>query len=376
MAELFRKYLKGECSAEELNHLFDQWNLPGQEQELRSLLREALDGNKSDDSRLDELIGSVDNRIMQDIRSWKNDAAKSHSVNQVHSKWLWLLSSAAALLLIPFSIFIWQYKSDRGIVEDRKYGYQNDILPAKNQASLIMADGNTISLAAGSDLPHGQGSGMNNLQVPKGGMYKLTLSDGTQVWLNALSKLRYPASFETNDRTVFLEGEAFFDVTKDASRPFRVVAAGKTIEVLGTSFNINAYKEKMQATLVEGRIKIINRGRHSFLEPGQEATITDESTSVVAVDVAPSIAWKNGDFYFNEEDLKDIMDEISRWYDIQLSYPGKLPSGKYTGAISRNATLAEVLEMLKDVTALSFEIENRTLSIKTDQDLQTLKRNR
>lgn len=376
IAELFRKYLKGECSKDELNQLFDQWNISGQEKELRRLLRTAVDDEKQKDPRLNELIESVDSKIIQDIKSWKRDAAEIRPLRRQRSQLTWLLSSAAALLLIPISILIWQYKPDQGIVEDRKYGYKNDILPAKSQASLTLADGKTLGLATGTAIPDSKDPGMNNLKVPKGGVYKLILNDGTQVWLNASSQLRYPANFEKNNRTVFLEGEAFFEVTKDALRPFRVVAGGKTIEVLGTSFNINTYHRKMQATLVEGRIKIINKGKQSFLEPGQEATVTDENTYVASVDVTPSIAWKNGDFYFNDEDLKDIMDEISRWYDIRLNYSGKLPVGKYTGAISRNATLAEVLEMLKDVTALSFEIDNRTLSIKTDYDLQTFKRNR
>ncbi|EOR94312.1 putative anti-sigma factor [Arcticibacter svalbardensis MN12-7] len=361
---LFRKYLDGDCSEEEFNQLFDQLQFPQHEEQLRNLISEELNKNDKPDARIEALLESVDGRIMKDIHVWReNTLNTSKPVLKVVPLWRWLLTSAACLLICSLVYFYFDSSIDKGIVKDTKYGYTNDILPAEYKASLTLGNGKTMELSDQTSLPQMGSGGMYTLTVPKGGTFKLLLHDGTRVWLNASSKLRYPNTFTGSERKVYLEGEAFFEVTKDRSRPFLVMVEGKTIEVLGTSFNVHAYHGKVQATLVEGSIKIINKGRYSFLKPGQEAIITDQHTEVSAVDVKPTIAWKNGEFYFNEDPLPEIMNEISRWYDVQVVYTGNISQGKYTGAISRQATLAEVLEMLEDVTGRSFKIENRMITV-------------
>lgn len=362
---LFNKYLAGNCSEEESGILFDYFNIEQNDLLLRQIISEELDRDDHPQA-LESLITNLDKRMSNEIRSWQAGNQPA-GPNKIMPLWKWAISSAA-LVVIGLSLYLQQAgKHDSGIVNEARYGYQNDVLPAEHKASLLKSDGSSedfTSPLTGQTGKERLSAGENRLIVPKGATYKIHLDDSTSVWLNAQSELVYPDKFSSNERKVYLKGEAFFEVAKDSSRPFRVVVNRKTIEVLGTSFNINAYGANVEATLVEGSIRIINQAGAALMSPGQEATISDTYTRIRNVDVQPNVIWKNGEFYFNGEHFDDIMNEISRWYNIELKYEGQVPGKKYTGSISRNARLSDVLEMLKTVSGASFDIQARIVTIK------------
>src|SRR5690606_7907066 len=225
-------------------------------------------------------------------------------------------------------------------------------------------------LAMGNDdTPESSSSTINHqLSTPKGGTYQITLADGTNVWLNSESTLKYPTRFWGNERVVELEGEAYFEVTAQTAGvrtpnqvPFRVISKGQTVEVLGTQFNISAYADEaeIKTTLVEGRVKV-NADESPFesllLVPGEQAILAGTVMQKQQVDVEQFIAWKDGLFSFKETELHAVMRQLSRWYDVTIAYQDNVPTTHYYGAISRNESLAGVLELLQQ-SGLNFKIE-------------------
>lgn len=271
-----------------------------------------------------------------------------------------------------------QVRADRG----------NDIGPGGIKATLVLSDGQELDLDAAlpeslkesdgtiitggnkQELSYVAGEKaertkliMNKLVVPRAGTYQLTLSDGTHVWLNAESELEFPVRFGTDERTVMLKGEGFFVVAKDRERPFRVNANGTTIEALGTHFNVNAYAD-VKATLVEGAVMVSTGEDAEILKPGQQAVVSDR-IAIRNASLTSVMAWKNGDFEFRKDKLDEIMDELARWYDIQVTYQGKSPSDiLLTGSISRQSTLSEVLEVLSYASEATFSLSKQHVVVK------------
>ncbi len=241
---------------------------------------------------------------------------------------------------------------------DDRFGYENDVLPGSARAALILSNGKTIQLQDGdfqleeqdgtrlhgdsgalryddAHLSSGDATLYNTLRVPIAGTYRIVLPDGTAVWLNAASELRFPVRFNGDRRTVALRGEGYFEVAPDAQKPFSVTANGDTIQVLGTSFNISAYEPaRTTTTLVSGKVAVAAPKGRKALEPGQQAVSTPASVRVSAGDMEKAIAWKNGYFYFSNESLPDIMEQLSRWYGVSVSYEEKVNPGVHIGAAS------------------------------------------
>ena len=190
---------------------------------------------------------------------------------------------------------------------------------------------------------------INAVSTPKGGQYQISLPDGSKVWLNALSTLKFPTTFKGKDRVVELTGEAYFEITKNKTRPFRVKMPNETlIEVLGTHFNIMAYPEEhtINATLLEGSISVTKGDLSKMVTPGEMARITDKIT-LQNVDTEDIISWKNGLFRFERADVRTVMREIERWYSVDVEYEEGLPENRISGYISRSSQLTEVLKMLE-----------------------------
>lgn len=207
----------------------------------------------------------------------------------------------------------------------------------------------------------------NTISTPKGGQYQVVLSDGTKVWLNSASAISYPSTFSTQQRLVELRGEAYFEVAKNAKVPFRVKTAVQTVEVLGTHFNINAYDDEplMKTTLLEGSVSVSAGGEQQMLVPGQQARVNKKGTTIqVGDDVNPDkiVAWKNGVFSFEHDDLKSVMRQISRWYDVDVVYTGPVPEDKFLGEISRNSKLSEVLKIL-ELNNVRFKISGKVITV-------------
>lgn len=215
-------------------------------------------------------------------------------------------------------------------------------------------------------------SGWHTITTPKGGQYTVKLPDGSTIWLNAASKLSYPLNFLA-DRKVKLEGEGYFDVQKMSVNqatlaPFTVELSGHQVHVLGTQFNINAYKEnaQTQTTLIEGSVQISAQGSTSMLRPGQQAIVSSSGPGVIRiqeVDTRSFADWKEGYFYFDEISIQDIMKKIAKWYDIEVAYAGTIPTEKFGGEISRFENLQELLDLLEMTEKVHFKVEGRRVTV-------------
>lgn len=267
------------------------------------------------------------------------------------------------------------------------------ILPGGNKAILILGDSSTILLdSAGNGQIASQGNiqvnkingevvykstqqqdagsslSYNTLRTPKGGQYQLTLADGTKVWMNAASSLRYPTAFSGSDRKVELTGEAYFEVAKDISKPFHVVLDGIEVEVLGTHFNIMAYdnEKAIQTTLLEGAVKLKTAANDAILKPGQQGILNRNAGTLKVtsnVDINQQIAWKNGYFQFNRTDLETIARQLERWYDVDISYEGAVPKREFWGKIPMNVNASEALKILEN-SDVHYRIEGKKIIFK------------
>lgn len=199
-----------------------------------------------------------------------------------------------------------------------------------------------------------------------GGQYKLTLPDGSKVWLNAASSLKYPVVFIGNERKVEITGEAYFEIAKDESKPFKVLLNNMEIQVLGTHFNVNGYtdEEMIKTTLLEGKVKVLASGQTKYLLPGQQAQLKSSGNIAVTneVNLEETVAWKDGNFQFENSDIKAVMRQLARWYDVDVSYKGNI-NKHFIGSISRNVKLSQVLSMLQQTGEIKFKIEGKNLIV-------------
>ncbi|MVT09253.1 FecR family protein [Chitinophaga tropicalis] len=290
---------------------------------------------------------------------------------------------AAAAVILLAGVGLWLLKpgpSSTPILA--KQQPVKEILPGVNKAILTLSDGSTVTLdSTGSQVirqgstvvyrHNGQlqyqrpqspaGTVYNTLATPRGGQYQVVLPDGTKVWLNAASRLKYPVAFEGSTRTVELEGQAYFETAKDAHHPFIVKAGNTSIQVLGTSFDVMAYtdEKQLEATLLAGAIKVEDH----VLQPGQQAVVTaGKPVNVTAVNTEAAVAWKNGYFSFTDADLGAVMRQLSRWYDVEITYRNGIPPGTFSGEIGRGLTLEQALKILEQAN-VHFTVEERRIVI-------------
>jgi ferric-dicitrate binding protein FerR (iron transport regulator) len=308
--------------------------------------------------------------------------------------WLWPKLVAAALL-IGFGVYWWAGSrgSDELAAQQEKAVKVQlaDIPPGGNKAVLTLGDGSSITLdSAGNGLLASQGgtnvkqagkgqlvyeSGrspesapvFNTVTTPRGGQFHIVLPDGTGVWLNAASSLRFPTAFTGKQRDVEITGEVYFEVAHNKQMPFVVKNGATEITVLGTHFNIMAYDDEkiMRTTLLKGAVKVTRGAREALLAPGQQARIGRVTGSLrVAddVDTEKELSWKNGYFQFENESLESIMRQVSRWYDVQVQYEGNSRGENFTGRLPRNANVSGVLKILA-LSGVKFRIEDKTIIV-------------
>lgn len=355
---LWRKYLGNRASKEELDELFRINAFPDDEQQnvaIEQVLAELPDAGSLDADRQEEILQS----ILDVIGSEKKPRVRS-------LQRVWMAAASVLLLLTAGLYWLMTLRSTDDIVTA-------DIQPGTNGALLTLADGKqvlldtirdaTISLHQGVNarvvngtLVYEQGSNeemiFNTVTTPKGRQYQLTLSDGTKVWLNADSRIHYPASFSGVERTVDIEGEAYFEVAKNKAAPFRVRIGNRAeIEVLGTSFNVNTYtnEDALSTTLLEGAVRVHGSSGAVLLKPGQQAQVPVSGNIKLndTADIEKVMAWKNGLFAFENASLQEVMQELERWYGVDIIYEEQIPDIKFGGMMSKNLTLAEVLRLLK-----------------------------
>ncbi len=264
---------------------------------------------------------------------------------------------------------------------------KTDIVPGGNKATLTFGDGTTIILddAAKGELATRSGMSvtkngdgqltfvvreaslvnpnvLNSIVTPRGGQYRMVLPDGTKVWLNASSSLKFPSAFTGNERKVQLMGEAYFEVVKNRAIPFKVFSGNQQVVVLGTHFNINSYADEpsVKTTLFEGSVQVssISNAGVRILKPGQQSVFRANTIDVNTVDLEEALAWKNGLFVFNNEDLESIMRKVSRWYNVNVIYKDdEVRKEVFGGSVSRFVNISETLRMLEITGNAHFKIE-------------------
>nr|WP_255526823.1 FecR family protein [Pedobacter sp. MC2016-24] len=210
--------------------------------------------------------------------------------------------------------------------------------------------------------------------TPMGGTYQISLPDGSKVWLNAASSLTFPSNFDgQRDRRVEVKGEAYFEISKayvkqgghEKRQAFVVVTNKQEIEVLGTHFNVKNYEDEpgVRTTLLEGSIKVSAGAERKIIVPGQQAFSNGAGIEVSSVNVSDVVAWKDGNFQFNDENIENVMRAISRWYDVDIVFKGAITREKFGGTISRSKPIAEVLASLEETGYVKFKIEGRRVII-------------
>jgi transmembrane sensor len=338
------------------------------------------------DVRIESIWSKVENRITP---------IPSIPLTQTRRR-RWTLSAAASIIAIVCAGGIWLWLSrNHATPPATVIAATVDVKPGGNKAVLTLADGRQINLdtTANGVLANQGGSRVaklsdgqlaydkektsadgplalayNSLSTPRAGQYTLRLPDGSRVWLNNASVLRYPVAFTGPDRTVELAGEAYFEVAKDAAHPFRVkVQDGATVEVLGTSFNIMAYTDEPaeQTTLLDGSVRVTRDNQSALLKPAEQSVldVTGGKLRVTPdVDVQEVIAWKNGYFQFDHASLPTTMRQLARWYNIDVVYQGQIPEHEFQGKIQRTLLLSDVLKGLEN-DQVHFRLDGRKLIV-------------
>jgi transmembrane sensor len=300
--------------------------------------------------------------------------------------WVRRLTAAAVLVLLTGSYLWWNHPKtiqpvapSRTVVADIAPGHPGAILTLSNGKNIILdsAANGTIAMQGASSVVK-QNGGLsythanaekqtlyNTLSTPRGRQYQLNLPDGSKVWLNAASSITYPTAFPTKERKISVTGEAYFEVVKNAAQPFKVRAGQNEIDVLGTSFNVNAYSDEnaIQTTLLEGSVKITVGKTNHILQPGQQARVNEQQINILShPNLDQVMAWKNGYFNFDKLSMQEVLAQISRWYDVEVVYQGTITPKKFGGEIERDLNLSEVLDGLKE-TGVHFQIDGRKLIV-------------
>ncbi|WP_316817519.1 FecR family protein [Pedobacter nyackensis] len=392
--QLFIKYLNNQCSKTELEKVLtlieegsykDEWEFVLTE-DAAALVKSARQSEMS----FDEITG-LHNRIQDTIVEEPQRAI----VLPVRNTY-WRKIAAAAVILITLSVGSFYYLSPQSLSGT----LANDIAPGGNKAILTLANGEKIVLtdAKNGDLAAQSGvvvtkltdgkivytvkdqaatTKANSIETPKGGQYQVVLPDGTKVLLNAASVLTFPTSFTTvKERRVQLKGEAYFEVakvmmkdkelkSKEHRMPFIVVTNKEEIKVLGTHFNVNSYVDEpvSRTTLVEGSVMVDAFGASQMLTPGNQAVAGNGTLTVAEANMEEVLAWKNGSFMFESEDIASVMRKISRWYDVDVVYEGAIPKDRFGGTVSRFSNVSKVLSKLELTNKVHFRIEGRRIIV-------------
>jgi hypothetical protein len=302
-----------------------------------------------------------------------------------------IAAAAILILMLAGGIYWFTGKSPNNhLVSTQKPAVKNDMAPGKEGAILTLGNGQQIildSIQNGSIAVQGNSLVMkepgqlsirktnnsaeeevvyNTMSTPNARQYKLVLADGSAIWLNAASSIRFPATFKGNERRVTLTGEAYFEIAHNKKQPFIVEVNGMEVKVLGTHFNINSYNDEAstRTTLLEGSIQINRNTTSTLLQPGQQARMSKAGKIEIIndADVEEAIAWKEGKFQFNRAEIHTVMRQIARWYDVEVEYRGPVTS-HFGGTISRDVNLLQVLNMLHLTGEVKFNIQDKKIVV-------------
>lgn len=339
----------------------------------------------------DEVRNIILSRIRTEIES-KGRKRYLYSIRKI--------SAAVLLLIFAAGVYLWIIQEEQdGMTEELVI--KNDVLPGGDKAILTLSDGAEVVLdgsLTGVIASEGEVSVKNSedgvliysgendpgfdeissdkvinntITTPQGGQYKVKLHDGTMVWLNALSSIRFPTRFSKEVREVEITGEVYFEVAHRSDQPFKVYSGAQCVEVLGTEFNIQAYEDEssIRTTLVGGAVKVITENESVSIEPGyQVVNFQNDPLEVNQVNAEMAVAWKNGLFQFWDSELEEVMRQLSRWYGIEVDYLTTTEGSSFTGFVSRNVTISNVLRMIEEAGGIQFGLEDKKVFVKTTRD--------
>lgn len=373
------------------------------EEQARALLKKYNEGTATPDE-----IRQVETyffRYLKKREAWPDEqlliqnqaAVRKHLLQQIKEdtqststglRWPRIAVAASIVLALSFGGYFLLHQQQ---TQQTAQNNHNDLLPGGNKAILTLANGRQIILTNAKNghlaiqgqtvvnkttdgqIAYQAGSSQDNevtyntMTTPRGGQYWVTLADGSRALLNAASSLKYPTSFNGKERIVELTGEAYFEVVHNDKQPFKVKTSGQVIEDIGTHFNINAYADEpvVATTLVEGAVKVTAGSDALQLRPGQQARLTSGHLELIKnADVDQVIAWKEGHFSFKDADIKEVMRQFARWYDVEVVYEGDVPSGRYAfnGALHRDIKASQALQIL-DIFKIRHRIDGKKIII-------------
>jgi transmembrane sensor len=372
---LFKKFLTGNATPEEIEEIMSY-------QDDFDYVGSVTSGDERDEQLRQK-------RILNGISA---SITKQKYLGRYNANWI-----AAAVLVVVAAASLLFVKNKKVVTPGRNYAkninYRHDVKPGANKALLTLENGRQIALndvGVGTVLKQGnitvskQTNGLleykitsntgstsamayNTISTPVGGQYSVVLPDGSKVWLNAASSLKFPTAFTGTERKVELTGEGYFEIAKNKHMPFKVKFNQEEVEVLGTHFNIMAYpdEEITRTTLLEGSIKISKNNVKRILIPGQQAIyrLQTNGFNITTVNTDEAIAWKNGLFLFHNENIKSIMKKIARWYDVDVYYQGAFAGQEYGGRVSKSKNLSEILKNLELTGTIHFKIDGRRVTV-------------
>ncbi len=391
--ELIAKYLSGEATAKEKERV-EKWY-------------DSIRGNEInlDTAELDHLKNEAYNYVFDHIEAETSPVIVKEDTKKIRPLFTYIkwgaAASAAVMVLISGFLLLTTTVPGPHVINITASGpsrvIKNDIAPGGNKAILMLANGSRIVLdeakngeltqqgnivinkekdgiltyrvKPGNTEKNQNETALNSIVTPRGGQYQVVLPDGSKVWLNAASTLKFPTVFTGNERNVGLIGEAYFEIAKNPSKPFHVTSSGQTIEVLGTHFDVNAYNDEpvIKTTLLEGSIKLSSGSKTAILKPGQQATISPTGSAPIRVnsniDADAIMAWKNQLFEFNHDDIQTVMRQVGRWYDVDIEYEGNIPEDRFEGKISRNVNVSQILRIL-ELSGINFKIEGKKIIVR------------
>lgn len=386
---LLQAYADGNISDEEEHELSKLINTDQYDNQIVEMMNNAWEKIKAPNDNTD--TGTQEReRVFSGIKAAIEQHGRVRSIGAKQGKLRFFIAAASVSIVLVATIFI---SSRRGKPKQElptatdQVKTTKEFLPGTDKALLTLADGATIALDSnaqktlrqdaitiergGRFIKYDQPSKVsvnayNTLSTPRGGQYQLMLPDGTNVWLNTASSLRYPTAFIGKERIVELTGEAYFEIAKDASRPFKVKVNNSTVQAIGTHFNIMGYADETatRTTLTEGRIKVSNEKGERTLSPGQQMVESNSNgeISIAYPDIDKVLAWRSGFFEFDEVDIATLMRQIGRWYNIEIKYDKLDQNRSYGGRIRKDIPLSKMVKML-DGNGLSCKLEDHSLTI-------------
>lgn len=398
ITELFYRYLNNQCTREEVSTLLRYFDQQEDNSDLKRLIMDQLKAHVPENFEQQPEVISVFNQTDQYL---KHTLFQDQNVRRIWPgrflKYA-VAASLAGILAVSAYLISRNYNNPaQQTIAKQQPAFLQDAKPGTDKAILILADGTSVTLdehhkqtmlsdagitikktadgaiiyEASNTLPENGEIKYNQLRTPKGAQYEIVLPDGTRAWLNAASSLKYPLVFTRNERRVELTGEGYFEVEKSVKNgkhiPFYVETPTQVVQVLGTEFNISAYEDDqvVRTTLISGKVNVSKRSgqENEILSPGEQSILADGSDfKVIKTNPEMARAWKNGNFFYEDMYLKDILKQLSRWYDVKVDY-SNVPQTRYNMLISRKETLQNVLNMLRKTGNVQFKLENNVIKI-------------